>query len=134
MGLMTHVHRCFCAVQELHAVASSIVPLLEPLLDACRAYHTHTPSEGWITTGGFMTAARRAGLALSRAEFLSLERALTKDSFGRINFVQVGRSGGRTQDHGCAAAAAVLCDGDGVRERGAQSGLLHRSRPACGAP
>ncbi|KAG2494755.1 hypothetical protein HYH03_007000 [Edaphochlamys debaryana] len=48
----------------------------------------HSP-DGWITTAGFMTAARNAGLTLSRAEYLALERALTKDTMGRINYLQL---------------------------------------------
>ncbi|GLC40272.1 hypothetical protein PLESTM_001032000 [Pleodorina starrii] len=76
------------ALDELHAVAHVIAPSLPALLDACRAYHLHSP-DGWITTAGFMTAAKRAGLQLSRAEYLALERALTKDLRGRINYLQL---------------------------------------------
>ncbi|PNH11102.1 Chitinase domain-containing protein 1, partial [Tetrabaena socialis] len=76
------------ALDELHAVAHVVGPQLPQLLDACRSYHTHSP-DGWITTGGFMVAAKRAGLALSRAEYLAMERALTKDTMGRINFLQL---------------------------------------------
>ncbi|GFR53270.1 hypothetical protein Agub_g16061, partial [Astrephomene gubernaculifera] len=53
------------ALDELHAVAHTIAPRLSELLSACRAYHLHSP-DGWITTGGFMSAARNAGLELSR--------------------------------------------------------------------
>ena len=80
--------RCHSPPQELHAVAHVVAPHLEALVGACQAYHLFTP-DGWISTGGFMTAARKAGLQLSRAEFLALERALTKDSMGRINFLQL---------------------------------------------
>ncbi|GIL47914.1 hypothetical protein Vafri_4542 [Volvox africanus] len=76
------------ALDELHAVAHVVSPLLPALLEACRGYHLHSP-DGWITTAGFMTAAKRAGLELSRAEYLALERALTKDSRGRINYLQL---------------------------------------------
>ncbi|PNW85901.1 hypothetical protein CHLRE_03g200700v5 [Chlamydomonas reinhardtii] len=76
------------ALDELHAVAYVVSPQLPALMDACNSYHLHS-ADGWITTAGFMTAARRAGLTLSRAEYLALERALTKDTMGRINYLQL---------------------------------------------
>lgn len=76
------------ALDELHAVAHVVAPHLDALVGACQAYHAFTP-DGWISTAGFMTAARRAGLQLSRAEFLALERALSKDTLGRINYLQL---------------------------------------------
>ncbi len=69
-------------------MAHSVAPQLPALLDACKGYHLHSP-DGWITTAGFMTACKRAGLTLSRAEYLALERALTKDTMGRINYYQL---------------------------------------------
>lgn len=69
-------------------MAHTVAPQLPALLDACRSYHLHSP-DGWVTTAGFMTCARKAGLELSRAEYLALERALTKDTMGRINYLQV---------------------------------------------
>ncbi|KAG2494754.1 hypothetical protein HYH03_006999 [Edaphochlamys debaryana] len=76
------------AMDELNAVAHVVYPQLPALMEACGNYHGHSP-DGWITTAGFMTAARNAGLTLSRAEYLALERALTKDTMGRINYLQM---------------------------------------------
>jgi hypothetical protein len=50
-------------------VAHVVSPQLPALMDACNGYHLHA-ADGWITTAGFMTAAKRAGLTLSRAEYL----------------------------------------------------------------
>lgn len=50
-------------------MAYVVSPQLPALMDACNSYHLHS-ADGWITTAGFMTAARRAGLTLSRAEYL----------------------------------------------------------------
>ncbi|EFJ40529.1 hypothetical protein VOLCADRAFT_108109 [Volvox carteri f. nagariensis] len=91
---------------ELHAVAHAVSPLLPALLEACRAYHLHSP-DGWITTAGFMTAAKRAGLELSRAEYLALERALLKDVRGRINYLQVEQLVTAIMAGDSAAAAAA---------------------------
>jgi hypothetical protein len=42
--------------------------------------------DGWITCLGFTVCAAKAGVRLSRTEFLALERAVPKDNSGRINF------------------------------------------------
>lgn len=93
------------ALDELHAVAHTVAPQLPALLDACRSYHLHSP-DGWVTTAGFMTCARKAGLELSRAEYLALERALTKDTMGRINYLQLEQLVGSI-----AAATAAAQEG-----------------------
>ena len=41
--------------------------------------------DGWITTAGFVVAANKGGLHLNRAQLLALERAVPKDTLGRIN-------------------------------------------------
>lgn len=76
------------AVQELHEVVEVVRPHLEAIMDACGAYHLHHP-DGWITSAGYITAARKAGLRLSRDEFLALERSVPKDTMGRINYFHV---------------------------------------------
>jgi hypothetical protein len=46
-------------------------------------------SDGWITSAGFVVCAKKAGLHLTRAQFLALERAVPKDTLGRINFYTI---------------------------------------------
>lgn len=62
---------------------------MESVVKACESYHLHCPKDGWITTAGFVVSARKGGLHLSRAELLALERAVPKDTLGRINYHHV---------------------------------------------
>ncbi len=45
--------------------------------------------DGWITTAGFVVCAHKAGLHLTRAHFLAIERAVPKDTLGRISIDHV---------------------------------------------
>uniref|UniRef100_A0A7S0WN89 Uncharacterized protein n=1 Tax=Chlamydomonas leiostraca TaxID=1034604 RepID=A0A7S0WN89_9CHLO len=79
------------ALLELQQVAHKVAPFLDAVLAGCDSYHLHCPKDGWITTTGFVVAAHKGGLHLTRAEFLALERAVPKDTLGRINYHHVAQ-------------------------------------------
>eukprot|EP00798_Chlamydomonas_sp_ICE-L_P001897 gene1897-33308_t len=76
------------AVEELHEVVKFVQPHIEAIVKSCNDYHLHAP-DGWITSAGFVTCSGKAGLRLSRDEFLTLERSVPKDIMGRINYLHV---------------------------------------------
>lgn len=81
-----HVPRCFS--QELHEAAAAVAPRMMELMHSLSTYHLHCP-DGWITTTGFLTCCNKIGLRLTRGEFLAIERAVPKDTMGRINYFHI---------------------------------------------
>ncbi|KAL6755584.1 hypothetical protein V8C86DRAFT_2674019 [Haematococcus lacustris] len=77
------------ALEELQQVCHEVLPHMDQVLQACSQYHLHCPQDGWVTTAGFVVSAHKAGLHLSRAQLLALERAVPKDTLGRINYYNI---------------------------------------------
>lgn len=76
--------------EEVH-VSRELLDQMPEVIKACQGYHLHCP-DGWITTSGFVVSAKKAGVPLDRAQFLAIERAVPKDTMGRINYYAVAEA------------------------------------------
>mmetsp|Transcript_12584 Transcript_12584/g.22272 ORF Transcript_12584/g.22272 Transcript_12584/m.22272 type:complete len:209 (-) Transcript_12584:673-1299(-) len=92
------------AFEEEVQVAQEVQSAMPAVVAACEGYQLHCDMDGWITTTGFVVCARKAGLSLDRAQFLALERAVPKDTLGRINFYQVTEAVQRLASGGSPSA------------------------------
>jgi hypothetical protein len=73
------------AQQELKDTCVTLYPVMDAIRSHLLRYSLYeTTSAGLITSLGFVECCTKAGVKVSRDEFLSLERATKKDRLGRL--------------------------------------------------